>query len=547
MVVKKMARTWQVSQQIEQMYKWRIQNLKKVMSAQIKKANDVTDITTILGNLHKYKDFTDLAEIMAGKMVTMVNEVNEKTWRSAAAEQGQGRTIYERLQKVLGYDTNVGQTVRQLRHDNAQLIKTLPFNVVKDVMKFVNTEAYKGLRSSEIAKVLHIKIEEYTDARAGLIARTETSKAMTALTEARSKDVGLRWYIWRTANDGLRVRPSHRLMKDVICNYDEPPAPEKLNGEKSAGSYSAGNIYNCRCFPRPLLSLSQINWPAKVYYMGSIKTMTKAEFASISHMEDLSIPKPIQKIAKKAPEPKKQDQEVTWYQMGQNIMHKTWFENFFGNKSDSDIMNVVYSSAKASAGSGERDVISMHIYKEQGFDKLPKLEEKEDLDALVKEGHIEMFRGVGSTLERGQVHVKDFRQGEYYPGKGVYGNGTYCAAGRRGRSTAVSYANFNEENVMRMVLLKDAKVISHDDLMQKQYEEKQKFREKLRTHGVGKGPDLTSKERAMYEIIEDEGKLAALMGYDAIHVPHDEYYVVLNRTALHVEKQQPFTAKNDRW
>lgn len=220
---------------------------------------------------------------MAAKMVTMSNSVNAKTWREASVKASKGREIYEALRNELN-SSNVGQAMKQQIMNNAHLIKTLPIEVAKDVNKFIAKETIKGLRSATVAQELKGKIAQYSKARANLIARTEASKTMTALTEARSRDVGVDWYIWRTANDGNRVRPSHRMMQNVVCRYDDPPAPEALNGEASAGNYNAGNIYNCRCFPRPLISIDTISWPAKVFYNGAIQTITKADFLKLSKM-----------------------------------------------------------------------------------------------------------------------------------------------------------------------------------------------------------------------------------------------------------------------
>ena len=186
-----------------------------------------------------------MAQTMARRMITNFNDANVKTWREAAREGSRSREIFEVLHAEIMGSSNVAIAVRNRIQENANLIVTLPLNVSKEVTKFVGTKAYEGLRSTETAKILHGKISEYTRARATLIARTETSKAMTALTEARSLDNGIQWYIWRTANDGLRVRESHRLMKDVLCRFRDPPNPEGLNGEKDVGHYNAGNIYNC--------------------------------------------------------------------------------------------------------------------------------------------------------------------------------------------------------------------------------------------------------------------------------------------------------------
>ena len=118
-----------------------------------------------------------------------------------------------------------------------------------------------------------------------LIARTETSKTSTALTRARSEELHLPAYVWRTSKDG-RVRPSHRLMDGVICFWNDPPAPEALLGIKSTlGHYCCGDAPNDRCYPEPLLRLDAVSWPHKVFAGGSIQSMTRAAFAGVAGSE----------------------------------------------------------------------------------------------------------------------------------------------------------------------------------------------------------------------------------------------------------------------
>jgi SPP1 gp7 family putative phage head morphogenesis protein len=515
-------RDWQVSQQIEMRYLRALKDIKLIIQAQVKKAGDVADVQIILNNMHKYKAFTDLAEVMAEKMVTMVDEVNEKTWREASMKQGKGRLIYDRLQQTMSFHSNVGQAVRQKSNENANLIKTLPSYVARDVNKFIGTEAFKGLRSSDIAKVLQGKIAEYSDARAGLIARTETSKAMTALTEARSKDIGAKWYIWRTANDGQRVRPSHRLMKDVICSYDDPPSPEQLNGEKSAGRYNAGNIYNCRCFPRPLLSLSSIQFPAKVYYNGRIQMMTKAQFASIAQVPDLTEVKPITKIKKKV-QLTPSEAQVEAYRRGREILHEDdWYESAFKGMDDRQIKRLIRDSIKEAAGSGAQDFIQAAMFRHQGFDELPEVLEEHEYKQVVNSGCKPIYRGVGGSREN-RKYVDQFKTGNLYYGKGIYGNGTYTGADLR---TAQGYADYNDDNILHMAIRKDANIVTHRDITRKQRKIMEELNERERTPKV----------KNLLEILDDEGKLATLLGYDAIHVEQSDYFVVLNRTALYVKK-----------
>lgn len=219
-----------------------------------------------------------MADTLSLRFVTMANTTDARTWREAAKGGGVNPQIYELLKRNL--NGRLGAAVNQKVLENARYIKTIPLTVAEQVTDFTKTQAYQGIRASEIAKALQDKVSQYSKAKASTIARTEASKAMTALTEARARDVGVNWYQWRTADDA-RVRNSHEHMEGVLINWDNPPSPELLAGQRSVGTYNAGNIYNCRCYPSPLVTLNRVTWPAKVYYQGKIQTMSKEQFQKI--------------------------------------------------------------------------------------------------------------------------------------------------------------------------------------------------------------------------------------------------------------------------
>lgn len=214
-------------------------------------------------------------------MITMLNQDQYKNWKVAAQATSKGKPIYSSLLMETKKYTPVGGMYRQLIDQNATLIKTLPYDIAQSVTRKTSKLAIEGKRPEEIAKIIQKDFPKSTKAKANLIARTEVSKASTALTEARSKNIGIKWYVWRTSEDA-RVRKSHRNMDDVIVGWNDPPSPEQLVKEESAGKYHAGNIYNCRCYPEPIVDLGLIKWPHKVYIHGQIKMMTRAQFEAIS-------------------------------------------------------------------------------------------------------------------------------------------------------------------------------------------------------------------------------------------------------------------------
>lgn len=227
-------------------------------------------------NSMQYEKFINSA---VKRMVLPLDVGNQRTWREAAKKATKGKFLYRLLMDELKQGT--GQIIQKQVMENVLLIKTLPNDVAQKVVSDISENALKGARAESTEKIIKDKTDQHARASARLIARTETAKTMSALTKARCEQLGLRWYIWRTALDGTRVRLSHRIMEGVLVNWNNPPAPEELVGEKSAGHYHAGNIWNCRCYSEPVLELEDIRFPARVYYNGQIVMMNKSEFEQI--------------------------------------------------------------------------------------------------------------------------------------------------------------------------------------------------------------------------------------------------------------------------
>lgn len=227
-------------------------------------------------NFQNSEPFNSFVYSAVRRMVTPIAVQNMRTWRMAAKKATKNPSLYRMLMSEI--NQGLKSDIEMQIEENASLIKTLPTDVAKKVTKDISDMALKGMRASEIAKVIREQTDKHSRASAKLIARTEVSKTTTALTKARCDNLDLHWYVWRTMEDGDRVRKSHRIMEGVLVNWNEPPSPEALAGEKSVGNYHAGNIWNCRCYPEPLIEIDDISWPHKVYTNGKIQTMGKMQF-----------------------------------------------------------------------------------------------------------------------------------------------------------------------------------------------------------------------------------------------------------------------------
>jgi SPP1 gp7 family putative phage head morphogenesis protein len=167
-------------------------------------------------------------------MISTVNRRNEREWRSLS------RTIQTGIQRELSAETFVGRTVQELIDDQATLIKSLPIEAARRVQKLALDNFAAGGRSKDIIDEI-MRTGDITRSRATTIARTETGRASTMLTQARAQSVGSDSYVWRTSRD-RRVRDSHKHMEGKLVRWDSPPTLDGLTGH-------AGTLPNCRCFP----------------------------------------------------------------------------------------------------------------------------------------------------------------------------------------------------------------------------------------------------------------------------------------------------------
>lgn len=271
---------WAATKRIELEFKKRLEmisdSLKKIAESSNGNQFDFERKMNEFQNSNPFKKFVLSA---VRRMVTPLSTKSYSTWRKAARKSTRSNEIYTALMAELkgGLQGDIDKQIEE----NAKLIRTLPNDVAKKVVSDISQYTFEGKRAKEIEKLIVDKTSQHSRASARLIARTEVSKTNSALIQARSERIGSSWYVWETAQDGDRVRKSHRIMQGVLVNWNDPPSPEFLAGEQSVGNYHAGCIWNCRCYPAPVIDIDFIDWPNKVHVNGIIKKMSKEEFKKI--------------------------------------------------------------------------------------------------------------------------------------------------------------------------------------------------------------------------------------------------------------------------
>lgn len=236
----------------------------------------VSDKVGLLDDLSVSEGWYRFTKRAARKIINLHLNNDLRNWKHAARYSTMGRRIYHMLKEELKSESAFQPLVLR----SAELIRTLPNNISRKVVKKVGSLTIKGVGEKDIAREIQKMFPNYTKASAMLIARTETARTQTLITTIRSNKIGLRWYIWRTVGGPL-VRSSHRHMDGVLCPFSQDPQPELLIGQQSQGSYKPGGIYNCRCYMEPVTNINDVAFPAKVFWNGRIQRMNKKQFLKI--------------------------------------------------------------------------------------------------------------------------------------------------------------------------------------------------------------------------------------------------------------------------
>jgi len=224
-------------------------------------------------------DVQSASEFLARKMFQWANITNARTWREAASKSQQSRKLFKLLTAEMR--TATGARVTGLVRENAKLISSLPIVAAQTLTDEILKAQQSGARADTLAKMMRTRFPELMRSRVHLIARTETAKASTALTEARCAELSIDWYVWESSKD-QRTRKSHKNLHGVLIPWAHAPSPEELVSLPSYGHYHAGTTFNCRCTQIPLLTFQDVSWPHRVYWGNSVSQMTLPEFKRIA-------------------------------------------------------------------------------------------------------------------------------------------------------------------------------------------------------------------------------------------------------------------------
>lgn len=172
----------------------------------------------------------------------------------------------------------------------------------------------------------------------------------------------------------------------------------------------------------------------------------------------------------------------------------------------------------------EKRTIIKNIYQLLKYDQLPTLystSKEQNTDFL------KVYRGISATnIESLKAYVSDFIEGNiFYGGRAsIYGTGIYTIIDNNSE-IAQKYASDGGTNncgiVIESTMKPDTKIIKNAEI------------EPIRNIIFDRLKKIyKSGTENFLAVLEDDGALAAILGYDAILVDEKNYLVILNRTKM---------------
>lgn len=136
---------------------------------------------------------------------------------------------------------------------NVDLIKTQPRESLGRMKELVYQDYMSGRSTTNIVKELQAQFG--MDKRhAQLIARDQTAKLNSEITQSQQRDAGVSKYEWSGTLD-RRERASHRALEGKVFSWDNPP--ETDGGRRC----HPGEDYQCRCCALPVFDLENLDLP----------------------------------------------------------------------------------------------------------------------------------------------------------------------------------------------------------------------------------------------------------------------------------------------
>lgn len=181
---------------------------------------------------------------------------------------GEGNDIYNEL--VQWIKEGAGEKIVELVVPHSDFYGITSMDKANYLTAYCMARAFEGGRTESVVENIQSELSFLSKDDAFDFADSILRLACSCRDRIKALEFGRSFYIWDTAGDGERVRPSHRNMDGVICRWNDPPAPENLIGEEKIGAYHPGCSKGCRCIALTIVDFEDIVFPARVHHKGKI-------------------------------------------------------------------------------------------------------------------------------------------------------------------------------------------------------------------------------------------------------------------------------------
>lgn len=136
---------WQLKRSVERRYGVALARMIEGLRTELSRVRSPFLIAAAIRRYARSPTYQKAAAILARSIATHIFSDGHRTWREAARSGAKGRIVYTALQKELA-QTHVGTVFWDIVDRNAEVIKSMPERVAKQVTEMVAREANEGLR-----------------------------------------------------------------------------------------------------------------------------------------------------------------------------------------------------------------------------------------------------------------------------------------------------------------------------------------------------------------------------------------------------------------
>lgn len=184
---------------------------------------------------------------LADQMIGQANKASAVATQMSLKEMSAGLTISK-----TAIDKSMKTIIKASVAENVGLIRSIPEQYFTQVQGAVMRSITTGNGLQDLVPAIQ-KYDGITHRRAQLIAQDQTRKVYSNLNFERMAKVGVKKFEWVHSGGGAEPRPLHLELNGQIFSMDKLPVIDEKSGETGI----PGQLINCRCVARPVITFEE--------------------------------------------------------------------------------------------------------------------------------------------------------------------------------------------------------------------------------------------------------------------------------------------------